>query len=447
MRDQILTAIILVCACVALRRPVFGMLTFVWLGFFNPQGMTWGDTPHSLIMSVSTIVGYVTSSELKRFPLQREAILLLLLWIAFGFSTVFAIYPARAMGPLTLVSKILLMVFFTMCVVNTEERLHWLVRIIAISLGFYAAKGFLFVVVTGGQYNVFGPNNSFLQANNMIGLALVMNLPFLAYLVKKEEKLWLRWACRVMFFASYPTVVFTYSRGAWLGLVAVTGLMALRSRYKFRLATAAVVAGLFLLPFAGVLIPERLVDRYEDLENYDTESSAQMRFGSWAYCWKVAVDRPITGGGFDHYSAATYEKYAPEFLDEWGGKHRWRRTSCHSVWLSIIGEHGFFGATLWFGLIGSFLLSVWRIRAQTVARPELIWMYELAGALQSSLLAFAVVGTFIDATYFDMLYYLIAIVVILKERLENSQMVEALPQTANIVDTRPLTTATGAIIR
>lgn len=447
MRDLILTGIILICSVIALRRPVFGMLTFVWLGFFNPQSYTWGSTPLSMLMAVCTIVGYLFSSEPKRFPIQRESILLLILWIVLGITTAFAIYPDRAVQTLTFVSKILLMVFLSMCLINTEERLHWLVRVVALSLGFYAVKGVVFVLVTGGSNLVFGPTGSFLEANNIIGLALAMNLPLLAYLIKKEEQAWLRWIYRAMFISSYPTIIFTYSRGAWLGLVAVTALMALRSRYKFQIAAAAAIFAVTLLPITLSLAPERLVSRYEDLENYETESSAQLRFGSWTYCWRVGVAHPLTGGGFNHYSMLTYQKYAPEHIDKWNITTTWLRTSCHSVWFTVVGEHGFLGTTLWLGLIGSVFLSSWRIRSLTGAHPEMSWMCDLAGGLQISLVAYLVVGTFIDAAYFDMFYYLIAILVILKERVENSPGVEALPEAANVTDKRFLITAKGSFTR
>jgi probable O-glycosylation ligase (exosortase A-associated) len=385
-----------------------------------------------MLMAVCTVVGYLLSSEPKKLPLQRESILLLLFWVALGITTLFAIYSDRALRDLTFVSKILLMVFLSMCLVNTEERLHWLLRVIALSLGFYAVKGIGFVFLRGSESTVLGPSGSFLHANNMIGLALAMNLPLLAYLIKKEEQAWLRWIYRAMFLCSYPTILFTYSRGAWLGMAAVSVLMALRSRYKFRIAAGAAFFALFLAPFAITLVPERLVDRYEELENYETESSAQMRFGSWTYCWRVAKDNPITGGGFNHYSVFTYEKYAPEFLDEYGGTARWRRTSCHSVWFTIMGEHGFLGASLWFGLLGSVFFSLWWVRSFAKAYSEISWMGDLAGALQISFVAYAVVGTFIDAAYFDMLYYLVAIVVILKERLEAFWLTRASPEVEKV---------------
>jgi probable O-glycosylation ligase (exosortase A-associated) len=445
MRALILLGIILVCAAIALRRPCFGVLTFVWLGFFNPQSMTWGGAPFSLIMALSAFVGYFFSSEPKRFPLQAESVLLIVLWGVFGFTTMFAIYPDRALNDLIFVSKILAMVLLSICVITSDERLQSLVRVIALSLGYYAVTGFLFVIVSGGNSIVFGPQGSFLEANNMIGLALVMNLPLLAYLIEHEDKPWLRGICRLMLLCSFPTVIFTYSRGAWLGLAVVGVLLVLRSRYKIRIAAAGAFFALFLLPFAGELVPEHLERRYEDLENYQTETSAQMRFGSWAYCWRVAVAHPIFGGGFNHYSTATYERYAPEFLDKYGGKTRWRMTNCHSAWFTVISEHGFPGFILWVGLGTLSFFSLSSIRAQTAARLDMLWMYNLAGGLQIALVGFVVVGSFIDAAYFDMLYYMVAIAVIMKEILAYSPTAVSVPQAVTVTDKRVLLSARSSL--
>ena len=432
MRALILLAIILPCAAITLRRPHFGVLTFAWLGFFNPQSMTWGGAPFSLIMALATVAGYGLSSEPKMFPRKSESLILMVLWVLFGITTIFAIYPDRALRDLIFISKIFVMIFLCMCLINSKERLQSLVRVIVLSLGFYAVKGVVFIVLTGGAELVFGPQGSFLEANNMIGLALAMNLPLVIYLIKNEERTWLRWVYRLIFISSYPSIVFTYSRGAWLGLAGVTALMVLRSQYKFRIALVSSLFALFLLPVTIALMPERLSNRYEDLENYDREGSAQMRFGSWAYCRRVAYAHPLTGGGFNHYSVATYDKYAPEFLDQYGGANRWRMTNCHSAWFTVLSEHGFPGFFLWLALMGSFLLSTVRIRYFTRNRDEMSWMYDLVGALQISFAAYVVVGTFIDAALFDMLYYLIAMIVIIKQLLANSQAVQSSPAAVEI---------------
>jgi putative inorganic carbon (HCO3(-)) transporter len=281
MRDVFLIVIISCCALVALGRPVFGLLTFVCLGFLNPHSMTWsiGRTfPLSQLVGLSTIIGYFFWSEPKRFPRQREFAFLLALWCVFGVSTLFAIYPSDALVQFKQVSKILLMVVLSISLINTEQRLRSLFYVIALSLGFYGLKAGFFVITSGGSYIVWGPEESFLEANNAIGLALVMNLPLLVYLLKTETRTWLRWIMKAMFLLSYPAIICTYSRGAWLGMVTVTTVLVLRSQHRFRLLAAGGLLALFLLPAAIQLAPEQLVKRYNDLVNYKEESSAQSRF-------------------------------------------------------------------------------------------------------------------------------------------------------------------------
>src|SRR5581483_9684515 len=174
------------CALKALYQPVFGLLLFTCLGFLNPHSMTWGigrTFPFSQLAGITTIVGYLFWSEPKRFPRQQELMLLLALWGMFGISTLFAIYPDKALTPFIRLSKILLMVFLSLSLINTDQRLHLLLRVIAFSLGFYGFKAGIFVILNGGNYLVWGPEDSFLYANNSIGLALAMNIPLLWYLL------------------------------------------------------------------------------------------------------------------------------------------------------------------------------------------------------------------------------------------------------------------------
>ena len=121
-------ALVGLCALVALRRPTFGMLVFVFLGIFVPHSMTWAiarNSPLSQLVAIATIAGYLFWNEPKKFPRQRESILLLLLWSMFGISTLFAIYPDRAFSDLKDVSKILLVIFLITSLINSEQRLRW----------------------------------------------------------------------------------------------------------------------------------------------------------------------------------------------------------------------------------------------------------------------------------------------------------------------------------
>src|SRR6266576_3255783 len=149
MRDIVVVPAILIAALIGFRRPAFGMLTFAFLGFFNPHSFLWGfgrTFPLSQVVAISTILGMFISSERKRLPHQRETWILILLWGMFALSSVFAFYPNEAFERLIGISKILLMIVMAMIIINSEERLQALIRVIGVSLGFYALKGGIFAI-------------------------------------------------------------------------------------------------------------------------------------------------------------------------------------------------------------------------------------------------------------------------------------------------------------
>ena len=202
MRDIALVILVFGSVVVAIRKPAYGMLLFVAFGIINPSSFAWGfgrSIPVAMIMAVATLAGYVVSPEPKRFPRQREVWMLLGLWFLFVVSTAFAYFPYNfyfsdtALSEFILVSKILVMVYLSMALLNTKERVQLLIKVVALSIGFFAIKGGVFGILSGGSQLVYGPEGSFLYANNSIGLALAMNVPLLYYLIQLESKPWMRW--------------------------------------------------------------------------------------------------------------------------------------------------------------------------------------------------------------------------------------------------------------
>ena len=416
MRDILLITIVVISCLIALRRPVYGVLFFAFLGAFNPHSMTWGiarQLPLSQAAAIATLVGYCLWNEPKRFPSQREFVLLLTLWGTYGISTIFALSPNKALDALILVSKILLMIILAISILNTKDRINALIRVISFSLGFYAVKGAVFALITGGNFLVYGPEDSFLGANNSIGLAFAMNVPLLAYLLRIESRPWLRWIIKAMLVCSYPSVIFTYSRGAWLGLAMASGLLVLRSQQKFIAVSAAGLIAVILLSIAPAITPKRLTARYDSLVDYEDDSSAQSRFWNWEFCKRVGLSRPLTGAGFDYYSIKLYAVYYPEFLERWPG----RSWSCHSIWLAMFSEHGIIGFGSWLTLIISTLVSLRRIRSISMNRADIAWASDCAEKVQIALVSFLIVGTFLDAAQFDLFYYLIGFTIMLKEQV------------------------------
>jgi putative inorganic carbon (HCO3(-)) transporter len=410
MRDIFLVTGVLFASLFALSRPVFGLLAYVCVSLLSPHSMTWGFArtfPVAQCIAIGTLLGYLFWTEPRKFPLRREFFLLLALWILFGFTTLFALRVSDAWIELLKVSKVLLVVILSTSLINTRHRLHLLLRVIALSLGFHALKGGIFAILSGGNYMVWGPEGTFLEANNTIGLALAMNVPILFHLSKIETDQRLRWLLRSMCIFSYPAVLCTFSRGAWLGLAAASCLIALKSKHRL----VAIVAAIFLIPSIAPFLPNRVNDRYSELKNYEEEASAQSRFWNWEFCTRVGLANPMLGAGFDYYSLEAYERFFPEFMQHWPGKV-W---SCHNTWLTIFGEHGLVGFGLWISLLTCSLFSLATIRSRTRHSQESFFWQQLTDLLLGSLVVYMVSGTFLDMAYFDLYYQLVAIILVAKD--------------------------------
>lgn len=422
MRDIALVMMVFAGAVVAFRKPVYGMLIFIAFGIVNPQAFTWGfgkTFPLAQITAIATISGYLLSTDVKRFPRQRETWMLIGIWIFFAISTIDAIIPDRgwiselAAKRFIYVTKILFMIGLSMSLLYTKERIQLLMKVIALCIGLFAIKGGLFSIATGFTGIVWGPPRTFLHANNSIGLAMAMNVPLLFYLSKLETNTWIRRLMFVMLVFSFPAVLGTFSRGAWLGLTAATGLIILKSKYKVLIGMASLVFILVFLPMLTLdIMPDRIQKRFGDLVNYEEEASAESRFWNWELCWRVGKANPLTGEGFNYYRRSIYPQYFPEFIEKYG---RYKAWSCHSMWLTIFGEHGIPAFILWVILLISSFLSLRKVQRFSRRNPDLQWLENYAWMIQLSFIVYAIVGTFLDTAYFDVYYQLIGVTILLKQ--------------------------------
>lgn len=291
----------------------------------------------------------------------------------------------------------MVMVFVTLMMVNTRQRMHWLVWMIVVSLGFYGVKGGVFTILGGGESHVLGPSGSFIADNNATALALCMTLPFMRYLQLHSTKKYIRLGLGLGMVLTGIAVLGTYSRGGLIGLVIIAGALFLKSRRRFAVVSAIVVVGLAAYHF----MPPEWTARMQTLQEATQQSTAETRIQSWKFAANVAIHRPLVGGGFDDYeNASLWQAYAPE-----GAKQR----AIHSIYFRVLSEHGFPGLILFLGLLAASWRSCSRIRKQTREVPDQKWVFDLASMLQVALLAYAATGAFLPMTYFDLTYQLMAL--------------------------------------
>lgn len=423
MRDAILMVMTLSIGVGALRNPYLGMLAYVGYSLLGPHSYTWSfarSFPHVQLIAAATIVGYMLSTRKSGLPRQRQLAYLGILLGIFTLSTLMGLEPALAYVELIRMVKVLLMVLFLVLIIDDEQRLYQLLRVITLSLGLYAVKAGIFFLGSGGAGLVVGPSETFLEANNSIGVALAMNVPLLVYMARMESRPWLRTSMRIMTVLSYPAVIGTSSRGAWLGLALVSVLLLLRRGVSpAKVAIAAVFAALILAVFP-LTMPDNIVKRYEALENYEEDGSAQSRFWSWRFCATVGLSRPVLGAGFNFHSIDAYRRYMPEMLEKWPGK-LW---SCHSTWLGMLSDHGVPAFALWITLLVSCLTSLRQMRRYAPDDLTLSWVRSYGTMLEISLLGFILMATFLDFAYFELYYQFVGVIVIINEILRRRASAE-----------------------
>lgn len=413
MRDFILLIIFIGLIPFIFVRPWTGVLVWSWIGYMNPHKLGWGFThslPVAMVFGGLTIVTMFMTKEKKGIPLTRETVLLFLLCILFTITTFFAWVPDDAWAQWDKVMKIFLFTFVTMMLIYGRERIRALVVVIALSLGFFGVKGGIFVLTTGGHNQVLGPPGSFIGGNTSLGLALVMVLPLIVMLAKQADKKWLKRAGYAAALLTIGATVFTYSRGALLGLAATLPFIFLTARKKLLVL-------LLIVPLAWVgpsLVPKKLLHKESTISTYHEDNSAMQRIQAWSVAWNVALHSPLVGGGFklENTSNDRWLRYA-SFLGDWDNRAR----AAHSIYFQMLGEQGFTGLILFLLLLFYSFRTLAKVKKEAKSSDSHAWMGDYASALQIGLLGYAVSGAFLSLAYFDLFYAYVALAVIMRREL------------------------------
>ncbi len=425
MRDALVAIFLFGWIPLILVRPWTGILAWATISYFNPHRLTWGfayHLPWGMILGGVTLVAWVFSKEKKSFPLTAPSVVLIIYTIWVCITTLFALQPDLAMEKWSQSMKIIGMTFVTMAVINNRERLNWLIWVICGSFGFYALRGGLFALMSGGAHRVYGPLDSFIEDNNALALACIMVLPLFRYLQLQVTRAWLRWALAGFMFLMLLSILASYSRGAFVALIVMSFMFWLRSRRRMLLG----MIGLGALAGAFAYMPAAYFDRLSTIQTYEEDRSADNRFEAWTFAYKVATARPITGAGYKAFSSvANYNRYYPIAA---GARE------AHSIWFEALGEHGFVGLILFLTLMIATISSCSSVMKRTRHHPDLAWAHDLCAMVQVGVISYGVGGAFLNLAMFDLYYHLIAMVVI----------TSAIVKTALAEAAQPLALAGGA---
>lgn len=399
MRDVAVLLLIIGLVPVILRKPWIGIIAWFVISLLNPHKLTWGfaqELPVANVVGLATLAGLLVTKEKRAVALSPEMILLLLFAAFVTLTTIFSWNPQYAWAQWWKVLKIYLMVFVTSMLIFGQYRIKALFYTVAGCLAFFGLKGGVFSILGGGQQRVQG-HAGFMNGNTDLGLGMAMALPLIYAVAAEQPSGWRRWAGWGTFWLTVIATIFTYSRGAWLGLAAVMALLFFYSKRKLLIVSCILPLMIAAVPF----IPEQVFNRADTIESFEQDHSSMMRIQAWGVAFNVAKSNPL-GAGFaiDFTPNERWLSYA-SFLGEWYNQTR----SAHSIYFQVLGEHGFVGLALFVSMLVMTFITLGRVKASAKrAGPAAGNFAAYAGALQIGLVGYCVSGAFLNLAYFDMLY-------------------------------------------
>jgi len=388
--------------------PFYALLFYLWNAYFRPDEWTYGGLIASLNLSFFIGAYLVLATAFCR-PRLRVGLRIGLLALFFAdtlLSTVQSEHFYFSWSSWIEFSKVLIVSYVIILLTNDRTRFRYVLLIIGMALGLECAKqGWAQLVLAPGSQN----NNSiaFLGDNNGVAVGTMMLVPILSALAQTASTRWEAFGHRFVLIGVFMRGITTYSRGGFLA-AAVLGIFSLaRSRKKVR---AFVGAGVIVVTVLTVM-PQAFWDKMNTINASETErdDSAAGRLHFWVIAREMAQAKPLTGIGFNAYNLSFEAYNHPSQYGEFTGAR-----SVHSIWFGTLAELGYPGFVLFIALFGSSVWSLWSLSRLVKRDPKRQDLRIYANALLTSLVTFAVGGTFLPLQYNEMFWHFMALGITLK---------------------------------
>jgi len=411
MKDIALLGMLLVLVWIAFKRPWAGLLGLIFVAVAHPQG--YATSFMQGFPAYATLFAVVLLSVGGQLVRQRaypslawdwRLAVLALLWAQFLVSTALGMNPWVGWPRLLEVSKVLPLFLLVLLLIDTKEKLDWMLMTIAFSLAVVMLKGGYWAFITGFQDRVYGPPGSQYGGNNEFAVATAMALPLLAFGYRQAAGRSVRAILGGLTVLGFLAALSSWSRGGLLSASLVAVLLAWHSERK-RLAIPILLAAVALV-YLG--LPDAWFDRMQTMGAPELEGSAATRLALWKLGWAQALQQPWAGSGFGGWVYLSLPT---------GGHHVW-----HSAYVDMLVEHGLPGLVMWGTLLFGTVASLTRLIALN-RRRRVPGLADRAAMLRASILAYMVGAAFLSIAHWQLLYLLLAAAILVSRfaRLERAE--------------------------
>lgn len=397
-----------------------GLFLFTILLYIRPQEVypeTFGDFPLVKIVAIAALLAYFVSAITKGGRLSVWPIELNMVLVIAALGLAFIPIAASSQDSQDMLFDVFLKVVIIFAVMinvlNTRERLHSILKVVVFcgtGLAIYAIYSYLqgHIIVTGNKLVVriaglveglFGNPNDLAT-----GLAILVPISVALALTRRGIARVTFFACTILLLAG---IVVTFSRGGFLGLVAMGAVLMWKVGRRNRTVTA--LAFLVMLGVFMAMMPGGYASRLTTILHIeeDPTGSAQARRELLNRATSVAIAHPVIGVGMGNFHIYSIQEQV-----------------AHNSYLEIWAELGLTGLIAYMILIIAPLRSLRRIERETrnahsppasSGRGGMHDDYYLSIALQAAFIAYLVCSFFSSIQYLWYIYYLVAYAVSLRQ--------------------------------
>lgn len=426
MRDMFFLAILPLMLYLMAKRPFIALGMWIWTAMFFPNAWMYGIGTmlrYNLIFTGIAVLGYLMlkNKPKVRFGALGALILLFLAWTTLSTAMTEGL-PEVAWEIWSRFFKVILLFIFVVLIIDKKLHIDFFLGCVVLSIGFYGSLEALKYILSGGGHMIEGFYGHVLGDRNELALAFVITLPICSYLLAEygSQSRLVRLGLLGVMSLLVVAIVGTQSRGGFIALLGLGGYFFMKSDRKILLAILVVV----MVGVMSYIVSDTWTSRMNTINDAGDDASFMGRVVAWKLSFIMATRHPFFGGGFKALETFTVWKSLtldffsfPFFYTGTSLPDETKPHAAHSVYFQVLGDHGFMGLTIYLAFLARAFIGARRVARAAKAHIETRWIASAAVMLQLCIFAFCLGGAALSFAYFDLMYALYGIVLVLETRI------------------------------
>lgn len=430
MRDILLVALLPFLLIALIKRPFVAVGLWAWTALFFPNYWVFGFSSSirfNLLFSLGAILSYLFHiqkiKEKTNLQLTGWLVIIFLFWSLISSAFTIGLFDVSFEYWIRF-AKVVMLFLFILFVLRTKLHLDFFLWCLILSVGAYGAFEGVKFIITGGSHKIAGMNGHILGDRNNLAVALVMLIPICIYFIRSDYsknskivKLGFQGLILLLIFS----ILGTNSRGGLISLLFLGAYFLSQAKNKI----IYIIVASFVIGISLQMVPDEWFQRMNTIEAADQDKSFMGRVVAWKLSLMIALENPIFGGGMKSLeNLGVWQYFSYQFHL---GYLSWFYTgsevpqpigrAAHSIYFQVLGEQGFGGLFIFLSIITTSIFRANRVQKHVDAEP---WMKDMAKMLKLSILSFMIGGAALSFAYYDALFAIIALLILIENRLINS---------------------------